>query len=99
EKRTVIGGEQSGWNVAVRVRLKSALPFCTGKSPSALTLVLLAAWGWLSPGLMHSAVAVTTTCTWASLPRPASLPVTVSVLPEVVGGSTYTKCGLPAQAT
>src|SRR5215475_616446 len=36
---TVIGGEHAGWNVAVAVRLKSALPFCTGKSPAAVTLV------------------------------------------------------------
>ncbi len=27
---TVIGGLQFGWNVAVKVREKFALPFCTG---------------------------------------------------------------------
>ena len=42
---TVIGGEQFGWKVAVTVSVKSALPFCTGKSPSAETLCLLAAFG------------------------------------------------------
>ena len=38
---TVIGGEQLGWNVAVSVRLNSALPFWTGKSPEVETLCLL----------------------------------------------------------
>jgi hypothetical protein len=33
----VIGGLQLGWNVAVSVSENSALPFCTGKSPSAET--------------------------------------------------------------
>jgi hypothetical protein len=33
ENWTVMGGLQSGWKVAVTVRLKVALPFCTGKSP------------------------------------------------------------------
>ena len=32
---TVIGGLHGGWNVAVSVRLKMALPFWTGKSPAA----------------------------------------------------------------
>ena len=40
---TVIGGVQSGWNVAVRSSENSALPFCTGKSPDALNDSLLAA--------------------------------------------------------
>ncbi|MDF2733483.1 MAG: hypothetical protein K0S97_106 [Chloroflexota bacterium] len=44
-KTTVIGGVQSGWNVAVSVSSKVALPFWTGKSPSAETLALLAALG------------------------------------------------------
>jgi hypothetical protein len=44
-KTTVIGGVQSGWNVAVSVSSKFAFPFCTGKSPSAETLALLAAFG------------------------------------------------------
>jgi hypothetical protein len=34
---TVIGGVQSGWNDAVAVSVKSALPFWTGKSPERLT--------------------------------------------------------------
>ena len=42
---TVIGGLHDGWNVAVSVRLKLALPFWTGKSPSAETLSLFAAAG------------------------------------------------------
>jgi hypothetical protein len=42
---TVIGGLQSGWNVAVAVSVNSACPFCTGKSPAAETLVLFAASG------------------------------------------------------
>jgi hypothetical protein len=42
---TVIGGLQSGWKVAVTVRMNSALPFWTGKSPAAETLSLLAAFG------------------------------------------------------
>jgi hypothetical protein len=46
DQTTVIGGEQSGWHVAVADRLKLALPFCTGKVPVAETLVLLAAFGW-----------------------------------------------------
>jgi hypothetical protein len=40
---SVIGGVQSGWNVAVRSSENSALPFCTGKSPIALNDSLLAA--------------------------------------------------------
>jgi hypothetical protein len=35
---TVIGGLQGGWNVTVAGTLKSALPFCTGKSPPAAKL-------------------------------------------------------------
>ena len=42
---TVIGGLHGGWNVAVSVRLKLALPFCTGKSPAAETLSLFTAFG------------------------------------------------------
>ena len=42
---TVIGGLHDGWNTAVALSVKSALPFCTGKSPAALTLVLFAAFG------------------------------------------------------
>lgn len=34
-----------GLNTAVVLRVKSALPFCTGKSPAAVTLVLFAACG------------------------------------------------------
>jgi len=59
ENLTVIGGLQSGLNVAVRVSSKIAFPFCTGKSPSAETDSLLTAFGCLPPLLMHSAVAVT----------------------------------------
>lgn len=76
ENLTVIGGLQSGWKLAVRVSENSALPFCTGKSPSAETDSLFSALGCLAPGLMHSAVAVTSMWTWVSLPRPASLPET-----------------------
>jgi hypothetical protein len=36
DQSTVIGGVQSGWNVAIRSSENSAFPFCTGKSPSAL---------------------------------------------------------------
>src|SRR5215475_1573255 len=96
---TVMGGEHDGWNVAVAVRLKSALPFCTGKSAAVLTLVLLTAFGWLPPPLRHSAVASSTTWTWSSSPRPASLPETLSVLPDAEALSeVWMKCGLPAQA-
>jgi hypothetical protein len=84
DQTTVIGGVQSGWKVAVALRVKLALPFCTGKSPAAVTLVLFAALGWWLPGLMQEAVAVTTTWIWASSPRPASLPETVSVFPSML---------------
>ena len=42
---TLIGGLQSGWKVAVTESVKSALPFCTGKSPSAETACLFTAFG------------------------------------------------------
>jgi hypothetical protein len=97
---TVIGGLQFGWNVAVADSLKLALPFWTGKSPAAETLVLLAAFGWLLPGLMHSAVALSSTWICASSPSPASLPLTVKVLPSrLIANSLLMKCGLPASAT
>src|SRR6266516_5944561 len=96
---TVIGGVQSGWKVAVAVRLKSAFPFWTGKLPAAETLVLFAAFGWCSPGLMHEAVALRTTWIWDSSPRPASLPVTVIDVPDLVTvNALEMKCGLPASA-
>src|SRR6059058_4500511 len=44
-KLTVIGGLQSGVNVAVTDRLKFALPFWTGKSSAAETLSLFTAFG------------------------------------------------------
>ena len=44
-KTTVIGGVQLGWNAAVAVSVKSAFPFCTGKSPATATPVLLVAFG------------------------------------------------------
>jgi hypothetical protein len=94
---TVIGGLQSGWNVAVNSIEKRALPFWTGTFSSAETLSLFTAFGCLSPRLMHSAVALTTTVIWSSSPSPASLPSTVRVLPLVVWLHS-TKCGLPAQA-
>src|SRR5689334_12577534 len=98
-KATVIGGLQEGWKVAVTDSEKSALPFWTGKSPAALTLSLLTAFGWLPPPLMHRAVALRTTWIWASSPRPASLPVTVSVLPDADAWRLVSmKCGLPAHA-
>src|SRR6187549_1245443 len=96
---TVIGGLHDGWNVAVSVRLNSALPFWTGKSPSLETSSLLTAFGWLPPPLMQSAVAVTTMCTCASSPSPASLPDTVRLSPVRVTVTVLeTKCGLPAHA-
>src|SRR5919204_1332056 len=94
---TVIGGLQSGWNVAVSERVPSALPFCTGKSPAELTLSLFTAFGCLPPLLMHSAVALSTTWTCASLPSPASLKLTVRVFPSREA-SAVTKCGFPANA-
>ena len=69
----VIGGEHGGWSTATAVKEPSALPFWTGKSPAADTACLLPAWGSLLPGLTHWASAVSTTWTWDSLPRPASL--------------------------
>jgi hypothetical protein len=57
-KTTVMGGEQLGWNVAVTLRLKLALPFWTGKSPALDTLVLLAAF---------ALVAFVLAVLWASL--------------------------------
>jgi hypothetical protein len=72
EKTTVIGGVQSGWKAAVSASENTALPFWTGKSPSAENVSLLAALGSWLPGLMHAAVAVTTMWTCSSLPRPAS---------------------------
>src|SRR6266536_17467 len=93
---TDIGGVQSGWKVAVTVKLKSAFPFWTGKSPTAEKLALLPAFGWFPPGLMHWASAVTTTCICASSPRPASLPLTVRVSPDSVTViALRMKCGLP----
>jgi hypothetical protein len=81
---TVIGGLHAGWNTAVAVRVYSDLPFCTGSSAAAVTLVLLTAFGWLPPLLMHSASAERTTWICASLPSPASLAETVRVDPDVV---------------
>jgi len=98
-KATVIGGTHSGWKEAVTDRVKSALPFCTGKSPSAETLSLFTAFGWWPPGLMHSAVAVRTTWICSSSPSPASLPDTVRVVPsDEIEKALFTKCGLPANA-
>jgi len=45
EYTTVIGGVQSGWNVAVAEIEPSALPFCTGTDSPAETVVLFAAFG------------------------------------------------------
>jgi hypothetical protein len=96
---TVIGGLHGGWNTAVSVSEKFALPFCTGKSPAALTDSLLTALGWLPPPLIHSAVALTTTWTCASSPSPASLPDTVRLLSvRYAVIELATKCGLPAHA-
>ena len=81
---TVIGGAHSGWNVAVTDSVQSALPFCTGKSPADETLALFTALGWLPPPLMHSAVALSSTWICGSSPRPASLPLTVSMSPDRV---------------
>ena len=60
---TVIGGLHDGENGAVTESSKSALPFWTGKSPTAETDSLFTAFGWLPPPLMQRAVAVTTICT------------------------------------
>jgi hypothetical protein len=48
---TVIGGLQSGWNVAVNSIEKRALPFWTGTSSAAETLSLFTALGCLPPEL------------------------------------------------
>ena len=62
-----------------------------------LTVSLFVAFGWLPPPLMQSATAVMVTWTWASSPRPASLPLTVSVSPlSVTEKALLMKCGLPA---
>ena len=45
ENTTVMGGVQSGWNVAVRLCEKFAFPFCTGMLPCAEKLCLFAAFG------------------------------------------------------
>ena len=42
---TLIGGLQLGWNVAVTLKEKSALPFWTGNVPSVETLSLFEAFG------------------------------------------------------
>jgi hypothetical protein len=42
---TVIGGLQSGENVAVRVASNSALPFCTGTTRLAVAVALFTALG------------------------------------------------------
>src|SRR5712691_846056 len=48
---------------------------------------------------MQSAVALSTTCTWASSPSPASLPETVRVLSDrVTVVADLMKCVLPAHA-
>ena len=47
ENSTVIGGVQSGWNVAVRSLEKSAFPFCTGTSSVDEMLCLFEAFGLL----------------------------------------------------
>src|SRR5438093_1305937 len=80
----VIGGLHGGCSVAVTVRLKYVLPFWTGKSPAAEKVCLFAACGLLPPGFTHCAVALSTMWTWASSPRPASLPLAVTVSPELV---------------
>jgi len=69
ENTTVIGGVQSGWNVAVPSIEMIALPFWTGTSSLPETLVLFAAFGWLLPGWMHDAVADSTTVIWDSKAR------------------------------
>src|SRR2546427_10410187 len=47
---------------------------------------------------MHSAVALSTMCTCASPPSPASLPDAVSVLPDCDTVTECTACGFPASA-
>src|SRR5215208_4413671 len=98
---TVIGGVQSGWNVAVRSSENSALPFCTGKSPEALNDSLLAACGLWLPGLMHAASPLSVTWICSTAPSPATFPAAVTVVPEMLIVGDPTKCApvTPATAT
>jgi hypothetical protein len=92
ENSTVIGGVQSGWNVAVRLMEKSAFPFWTGTSSVDEMLCLFAAFGLLLPGFTHCASAETVTVITSTPPRPATFPATVSVLPLRVAVGFPTKC-------
>src|SRR4029453_17304386 len=93
-----MGGEQSGLVTPVPVTLNSALPFCTGKVPSATVAPLFSALGRLLPGLTQATSAVTATLIWVSSPSPATLPATVIASPERLMVGVPTKCGLPAHA-
>src|SRR5215211_9551830 len=93
-----MGGEQSGLVVPTPVTLNRALPFCTGKVPSAMVAPLFSALGKLLPGFTQATSAVTATLIWVSSPRPATLPETVRASPERVAVGVPTKCGLPAHA-
>jgi len=92
----VMGGLHD--NVVVAVNEPVACPLLTLKVPDASAPSLFAAFGWLEPPFMHSAVAVTLMLTVGSLPRPASLKLTVMLLVVTLVTDADTKCGLPAKA-
>jgi hypothetical protein len=79
--RSRAGETQTG--SALPLSVKSASPFCAGKSPSAMVTCVISACG--SPRLPHRTIAVSTTCTCGSLPRPASLPVTDATIHRLLG--------------
>src|SRR6188474_678865 len=93
---TRIGGVQSGWNVADRLSEKFAFPFWTGNVPSAEKVSLFSALGFLLPRLTHAASPETVTSIWGTLPRPATLPETVTLLPDTLICGVPTKWALPA---
>src|SRR5215207_5022629 len=85
EYSTLIGGLQSGWKVAVRLSVPSAVPFLTVKVPAAEKLCLFPALGLLLPGFTHWASAERATSTVVTFrPRPEILKSAESVFPERV---------------
>src|ERR1044072_1452037 len=76
------------------VKLNSAFPFCTGKSPLASKASLFAAFGCFAPGLMQDTVPDTSTKMVSTLPSPATFPETVSVSSLRVAVGDPTKCAL-----
>ena len=95
----VIGPEQFGWNAAVTVMSKIALPFCTGTSSPLVKVYLFPAFGLFSPGFTHAASALTTTVICEMSPRPATFPETLMVFVPSVIDRPPTKCALPATRT